>query len=159
MKGFAGTSYDEVPYMAASFSNTHPEVLAVTALLRGLDPPPLATARVLELGCARGVNLVPMAWSMPGAEFVGVDLSRRQIEEARALAAAAGASNVIFHAMDLRDLDESFGSFDYIVGHGLYSGSRPTSRRPILEVCVEAALAERHRLPQLQHLSGLAHRA
>ena len=116
MKGFAGTTYDEVPYMAASFANTHPEVLAVTALMRGLDPPPLAGARVLELGCARGANLVPMAWSMPGAEFVGVDLSRKQIEEAQALAAATGTSNVTFHAMDLRDLDESFGEFDYIVG-------------------------------------------
>ena len=135
MKGFAGTSYDEVPYMAASFSNTHPEVLAVTTLLRGLDPPPLANARVLELGCARGANLVPMAWSMPGAEFVGVDLSRRQIEEARELASGAGATNVVFHAMDLRDLDESFGPFDYIVGHGLYSWVPPDVQDAILEVC------------------------
>ncbi|MFN7988591.1 MAG: class I SAM-dependent methyltransferase [Thermoanaerobaculia bacterium] len=135
MKGFAGTSYDEVPYMAASFSNTHPEILAVTALLRGLDPPPLAGARVLELGCARGANLVPMATSLPGAEFVGVDLSARQIEEARETAAAVGAPNVTFHAMDLRDLDESFGSFDYVVGHGLYSWVPPEVQEAILEVC------------------------
>lgn len=135
MKGFAGTSYDDVPYMAASFSNTHPEVLAVTTLLRGLDPPPLANARVLELGCARGANLVPMAWSMPGAEFVGVDLSGRQIDEARKLASGAGATNVVFHAMDLRDLDERFGQFDYIVGHGLYSWVPPEVQDAVLEVC------------------------
>ncbi len=135
MKGFAGTSYDDVPYLAASFSNTHPEVLAVTTLLRGLDPPPLATARVLELGCARGMNLVPMAWSMPSAEFVGVDLSRRQIEEARELASAVGATNVVFHAMDLRNLDESFGQFDYIVAHGLYSWVSPDVQDAVLEVC------------------------
>ena len=135
MKGFAGTSYDEVPYMAASFSNTHPEILAVTALQRGLDPPPLARARVLELGCARGANLVPMAWSMPGAELVGVDLSHRQIDEARAMAKAVGVSNVAFHAMDLRDLDESFGTFDYVVAHGLYSWVPPDVQEAVLEVC------------------------
>ena len=134
MKGFAGTTYDEVPYLAAAFANTHPEILAVTALLRGLDPPPLAGARVLELGCARGANLVPMAWSMPGAEFVGVDLSQRQIEEARAMAAATGTHNATFHAMDLRDLDESFGSFDYIIGHGLYSWVPPDVQEAVLEV-------------------------
>jgi len=135
LKGFAGTSYDEVPYLAASFSNTHPEILAVTALMRGLEHPPLAGARVLELGCARGANLVPMAWSMPDAEFVGVDLSGRQVEEAREMAKAVGASNVTFHAMDLRGLDESFGSFDYIVGHGLYSWVPPDVQEALLEVC------------------------
>lgn len=135
MKGFAGTTYDEVPYMAASFSNTHPEVLAVTALLRGLDPPPLDGARVLELGCARGANLVPMASSLPKASFVGVDLSHRQIDEARATARAVGAENVAFHAMDLRGLDDSFGSFDYVVAHGLYSWVPPDVQEAILEVC------------------------
>lgn len=135
MKGFAGTTYDEVPYMAASFSNTHPEVLAVTALLRGIDPPPLDGARVLELGCARGANLVPMASSLPNASFVGVDLSHRQIDEARETARAVGAANVTFHAMDLRDLDDSFGSFDYVVAHGLYSWVPPDVQEAILEVC------------------------
>jgi SAM-dependent methyltransferase len=135
MKGFAGTSYDEVPYMAASFSNTHPEVLAVTALLRGIEPAPLDGARVLELGCARGANLVPMAASLPGATFVGVDLSHRQIAAARETARAVGASNVTFHAMDLRDLDGAFGAFDYVVAHGLYSWVPTEVQEAILEVC------------------------
>lgn len=134
MKGFAGTTYDEVPYMAAAFSNTQPEILAVTALMRGLEPPPLDGARVLELGCARGANLVPMAWSMPRAEFVGVDLSRRQVDEAREMAREVGVTNVTFHAMDLRDLDESYGEFDYVVGHGLYSWVPPDVQEAVLEV-------------------------
>lgn len=137
MKSFVGTSYDEVPYMAASFSNTHPEILAVTALLRGLDPAPLSGSRVLELGCARGANLVPMAVSMPGSEFVGVDLSPRQIEEARNMAAAIGVPNVAFHAMDLREIDESFGQFDYIVAHGLYSWVPPEVQEATLEICAK----------------------
>lgn len=131
----SGSEYDEVPYLAPSFANTYPDALAVAALLRGLDAPPLAGARVLELGCARGANLVPMAWSMPDAEFVGVDLSHRQIESARERAAAAGTTNVTFHAMDLRDLDDSFGAFDYVVAHGLFSWVPPDVQEALLEVC------------------------
>ncbi len=137
MKGSAGTTYDEVPYMAASFASTHPKILAATARMRGLDPPPLAGARVLELGCGRGANLVPMAGTMPDAEFVGIDSSQRQIQEAKATAASAGAANATFHAMDLRDLDESFGRFDYIVGHGLFSWVPPDVQEAILEVCAQ----------------------
>ena len=137
MRGFAGTTYDEVPYLAASFAHTHPEVLAATALRCGLEPPPLAGARVLELGCGRGANLVPMAWTMPGAAFVGIDLSQKQIQEAKATAAEAGTANATFHAMDLRDLDESFGRFDYIIGHGLYSWVPPDVQEALLEVCAQ----------------------
>ncbi len=131
----AGSEYDEVPYLAPSFANTYPDALAVAALLRGLDAPLLSGARVLELGCARGANLVPMAWSMPDAEFVGIDLSRRQIEAARERAAAAGTSNVTFHAMDLRDVDDSFGAFDYVVAHGLFSWVPPDVQEALLEAC------------------------
>ncbi|MHB8799405.1 MAG: methyltransferase regulatory domain-containing protein [Thermoanaerobaculia bacterium] len=131
----AGSEYDEVPYLAPSFANTYPDALAVAALLRGLDAPPFAGARILELGCARGANLVPMAWSMPGAEFVGVDLSRRQIEAARERAAAAATPNLTFHAMDLRDVDESFGAFDYVIAHGLFSWVPGDVQEALLEVC------------------------
>lgn len=137
MKGFAGTTYDEVPYMATSFAYTHPEILAATAHMWGLEPPPLDGARVLELGCGRGANLVPMARTMPDAAFVGIDLSQRQIQEATATSAAAGTANATFHTMDLRDVDESFGRFDYIIGHGLYSWVPPDVQEEILEVCAQ----------------------
>lgn len=131
----AGTEYDEVPYLAPSFANTYPDALGVAAILRGLDAPPLRGARVLELGCGRGANLVPMAWSMPDAELVGVDLSRRQIETALERAAAAGTSNVAFHAMDLRDVDDSFGAFDFVIAHGLFSWVPRDVQEALLEVC------------------------
>ncbi len=43
---------------------------------------PIARCRVLELGCAGGGNLIPMASHLPQSEFVGVDLSVRQVEQA-----------------------------------------------------------------------------
>jgi cyclopropane fatty-acyl-phospholipid synthase-like methyltransferase len=36
---------------------------------------------VLELGCAAGGNLMPMAASSPDSQFVGIDLSNVQITE------------------------------------------------------------------------------
>src|SRR5689334_4266157 len=68
-------AYDEFPYDSHAFPLTHPERHATIATLFGMQPAPAATARVLELGCAAGGNLIPMALSMPGATFTGYDLS------------------------------------------------------------------------------------
>ena len=54
-------SYDEMPYIGKAFSQTHPDRLATLARMFGLEPPDVETCRVLELGCASGDNLVPMA--------------------------------------------------------------------------------------------------
>ncbi len=135
MKELMPTAYDEVPYLTGSFSFAHPERLAGPAILRGLDPPPVETARVLELGCARGANLIPMAELLPRATFVGVDLSARQIEEGQGIAKELGIGNVELLARDVTTLDDSFGTFDYVIVHGLYSWVPPFVQQKILEVC------------------------
>ncbi len=61
------TSYDAVPYQSQAFYESHPSVMAMLARMHGLRPPSLATAKVLELGCASGGNLIPMALGLPGA--------------------------------------------------------------------------------------------
>jgi hypothetical protein len=55
------TSYDDVPYPVLCFVQTHPDRLATCARLLGMDPAPVEHCRVLELGCASGGNLLPMA--------------------------------------------------------------------------------------------------
>src|SRR5262245_33751289 len=75
------TSYDEVPYESHPYTQTHPGRLTAVATLFGLAPPPVENARVLELGCAAGGNLIPMATSFPKANFVGIDLSSRQVAD------------------------------------------------------------------------------
>lgn len=57
--------YDEVPYTSHPFPQTHPERLATIGTLFGMRPPPVETARVLELGCASGGNLIPLAVAFP----------------------------------------------------------------------------------------------
>ena len=81
MSTTAATSYDDFPYPVYVFPQTHPDRLAAIAALLGLSPPPVERCRVLELGCASGSNLIPMAEALPQADFVGIDLSQRQIAE------------------------------------------------------------------------------
>src|SRR5690349_17016000 len=73
------STYDAVPYSVGAFPQTHPDRLATIATLFGMRPALPQGCRVLELGCASGGNLIPMAWAMPESTFVGVDLSARQI--------------------------------------------------------------------------------
>jgi SAM-dependent methyltransferase len=103
--------------------------------LCGLDPPPVETCRVLELGCGSGYNLLAMAQSLPDARFVGVDLSPRQIESGRAMAAAVGADRVELRAQSISDLEDALGQFDYIIAHGVFSWVPAEVREAILAAC------------------------
>ncbi len=128
-------AYDEMPYVRTAFAQTHPDRLATLATLCGMAPPPVATCRVLELGCASGDNLIPMALGLPQARFVGIDLSRRQIDDGRQLAARLGLANVELVHGDVATVDEGYGPFDYVVCHGLYSWVPAPVRERILAIC------------------------
>jgi len=131
----SATSYDEVPYESFPLRQTHPDRLAALSVLLGLEAPQIAGSRVLELGCASGGNLLPIAVAYPKAQFVGVDLSSVQIAQGQAVVDACGMSNVRLLAMSVGDIDESFGKFDYIIAHGLYSRVPSAMQHAILEVC------------------------
>ncbi len=123
--------YDRLPYTDHAYAESHPDRLATVARLAGWVPPALGRARVLELGCGRGGNLLPMASSLPGATLVGVDRSERQIDEARALAAAAGVRNVRFERADVTSFVPT-EDYDFVVCHGLASWISPATRRALL---------------------------
>lgn len=128
-------SYDAFPYHADAIGATHPDVLATAARLRGLVPPDVEGARVLEIGCSTGGNLLAIATSLPDASFVGIDLSPRHIETAKELARKLNISRVRFETMSVIDVDESFGVFDYILAHGVYSWVPPDVQRALLRAC------------------------
>src|SRR4051812_3689077 len=112
--------HDQVLYPAGTFEQTHPSRLATLATLFGMRPAPVERCRVLELGCGRGGNLVPMAEALPDATFVGVDLAPRPIAEAQEWAERLGLGNLSFRCCDILELDPEPGSYDYIVAHGVY---------------------------------------
>ena len=73
------TPYDTIPYPGSAHAESHPDHLGALGSLLGLEPCPPSSARVLEIGCAMGHNLLPMADQLPGASFVGIDLGAVQI--------------------------------------------------------------------------------
>jgi methyltransferase-like protein/cyclopropane fatty-acyl-phospholipid synthase-like methyltransferase len=135
MPADAVTSYDEVPYSSTPFYYTQPDCLATMATLHGMTPAAADHCRVLELGCGRGGNLIPLAVSLPESRFVGIDLSRRQVAEGRSVVEKLGLSNIELRPMNILDIDEGFGSFDYIICHGVYSWVPDEVRDQILVVC------------------------
>ncbi len=114
-------SYDDLPYGSRVIRETHPDHLAAVAILFSRTPPPVDGARVLELGCAEGGNILPMAGGLPGARFVGVDYSERQVALAEERRRALGLTNVELLRMDVAQAGEGLGSFDYVLAHGLFS--------------------------------------
>lgn len=129
------TSYDEIPYISQAYPQTHPDRLATLACLFGLTPVPITRCRVLELGCAGGGNLIPMAFHLPDSEFVGVDLSSRQIQQASEAISDIGLHNIRVENLSITDIDSSFGAFDYIICHGVYSWVSEEVQKKILSVC------------------------
>ncbi|MBI1879375.1 MAG: class I SAM-dependent methyltransferase [Chloroflexi bacterium] len=113
------TIYDQIPYPSLSFSWSHPSHLATLAVLVGMQPAPVERCRVLELGCAGGGNLIPMAYSLPDSEFIGIDLSARQIAEGQEMVAALGLRNVSLKQTNILGIASDFGRFDYIIAHGI----------------------------------------
>jgi SAM-dependent methyltransferase len=111
-------AYELVPYPGLAFPQTHPDRLALLAILHGLDPAPPDTARVLEVGCADGLNLVAMAAHSPAITAVGFDMVDPAL--GREAADALGLTNVRLEQADLR-AGRDWGEFDYVVAHGVYA--------------------------------------
>ena len=113
--------YDLLPYQSKAFPQSQPSRLGAVARLFGLEAAPLENARVLELGCASGGNIIPLAVRYPGASFVGVDLARTQVAAGRSRIAKLGLSNIEIRCQSFTEIGEDLGSFDYIICHGVYS--------------------------------------
>lgn len=128
-------SYDQIPYPNLSHAQSHPDHLATLATLLDLEVTPVEHCRVLELGCAGGGNLIPMAYGLPKSEFVGIDVSQRQITDGQNAAAALGLRNVTFEHRDILDVTPDLGEFDYIIAHGIYSWVSPEVQDKILLIC------------------------
>ncbi len=129
------TSYDELPYTCNAMPYAQPDRLATVATLFGMTPPPVQNCRVLELGCCDGSNIIATAHSLPKAECWGVDLSAQHIVNGRALIKTLGLQNITLKQMNILEIDESFGIFDYIIAHGIYSWVSSAEQEKILSIC------------------------
>ncbi|MCC6197672.1 MAG: class I SAM-dependent methyltransferase [Burkholderiales bacterium] len=128
-------AYDVLPYVSQAFAQSHPDRLATVATLFGMRPASITNARVLELGCASGGNLIPIATQLPGSRFVGIDLSARQIADGTAVISGLGLANIELRQMDIAAVDASLGKFDYIIAHGVFSWVPPAVQDKLLDIC------------------------
>jgi methyltransferase-like protein/2-polyprenyl-3-methyl-5-hydroxy-6-metoxy-1,4-benzoquinol methylase len=129
------TSYDELPYPSFPYPQTHPDHLAAVATLLGLSPARADRCRVLELGCAGGGNLIPLASTYPDSTFLGIDLSGEQVRQGEELREALALRNIELRTMSILDVDDSFGVFDFIICHGVYSWVPEPVQDKILAIC------------------------
>ena len=129
--------YDEIPYPAAAYQQSGLVRLETIAKLFGMEPRDIRHSRVLELACADGSNLIPMACAFSESAFVGVDLSAREVRAGQELIAALGLANIELRHCDIRQVDHSLGAFDYVIAHGIYSWVPAEVQEKILTICRE----------------------
>jgi SAM-dependent methyltransferase len=125
---------EEILYGDLAFFHTHPRHLAAVAALCGLPLPQVENCRVLEMGCGTGFNLLAMSQSLPNAQFVGVDLSEKQIQHGQQIARDIGNTRVDLRTANLTELDSTIGEFDFIIAHGLFSWVPPQVQNSILDI-------------------------
>lgn len=127
------THYDAVDYGGNAHGITAPNRVGGVARLLGMTSCAPSTARVLELACGNGANLIPLASRWPGASFLGIDLAETAILSAQKHSMELGLSNIAFRAADIALLRPGdLGAFDYVIVHGLYSWVPEPVRRATL---------------------------
>ncbi|MGB3714359.1 MAG: class I SAM-dependent methyltransferase [Candidatus Promineifilaceae bacterium] len=134
--------YDEIPYPDMTHSHTHTERMETLATMLGMKPAPVDNCRVLEIGCATGANLLPMAYAYPKSHFVGLDYASVQIEQGKANVSDLDLDNLELRHADIMDMPQELGHFDYIIAHGFYSWVPVPVRDQLLQIC------KRHLAPQ-----------
>src|ERR1041385_7363130 len=121
MANSSTNTYDLLPYPQFIHPATYPDRLAAVAVTHGLKPAPVAACRVLELGCAAGANIIPMAEGLPASTFVGIDSSARQIENGKQWISELGLANIRLLNANIMEISADLGTFDYIICPGVYS--------------------------------------
>ncbi len=114
-------SYEKLPYKSQAYTQSHPNRLATLGHIFQISPAPITQCRVLELGCASGGNIIPLAWYLPQSEFVGIDISKGQASACKKAVSDLGLSNITVHNQNIADVTDALGTFDYIICHGVFS--------------------------------------
>ena len=128
-------TYDETPYHSYPYPQSQPDHLRAMGMIFGMNPPELKKARVLELGCAEGGNIIPHAVNYPNSEFIGVDLSKVQIEAGQKHLKSLGLKNIQLKHVSITDVNEKeYGKFDYIICHGVMSWVPKEVREKIFDI-------------------------
>lgn len=128
------SDYDILPYRSVAYPQSQPSHTSAVAQMFGLEPAAVESARVLELGCASGGNIVPLAARFPKAMFHGIDLSARQIADGKRRVEALELDNVKLEQGDIGTFNCDANTFDYVITHGVYSWVPPEVQDAIFRI-------------------------
>jgi len=103
------------PFPNVERRNVMQERLEVPALISALRLP--RRARILEVGCGRGVGLVPLARIATPSHLVGLDVDRELLEEARERLRRRAVAADLVHG-DVRALPFPDATFDVVLDFG-----------------------------------------
>ena len=103
------------PFPNIERRNRLQERVEVPALIRSLRLPP--TARILEVGCGRGVALAPIARLCRPRRLVGLDVDTALLAQARRRLDERGIDAELVHG-DVRALPVPAAPFDVVVAFG-----------------------------------------
>jgi SAM-dependent methyltransferase len=113
-----------------------PPMLALAALSGGVQGHGGAGEALAycDLGCGQGYTANLIAAANPAAQVLGVDFNPSHIANARALANAAGLSNVDFREASFEDIaaDPATPQFDIMAMHGVFSWISAPNRRALV---------------------------
>src|SRR3990172_8128983 len=129
------SSYDSVPYASFPYPYSSHERMYTIGKLFGLQPANYKKARVLELGCASGGNILQLASLCQDSEFVGIDASKVQIDMATSHVRNLSLKNMEFRCQSIMDITDDLGKFDYIITHGILSWVPQDVQDKIFAVC------------------------
>ncbi len=92
--------------------------------------PDFKPKRILDIGCALGGTLLPLAQALPDTDFVAIDIAAPMLRYGHARAKSLGVENVTFQQISGEDLSQfEEGSFDMVMTsiflHELSSKSLP----------------------------------
>ena len=72
--------------------------------------------RILDIGCALGNSLLPIAQAFPEADIVAIDISAPMLRYGHARATSLGVKNITFMQMSGEDLSAfGDGEFDFVM--------------------------------------------
>src|SRR5690349_7641325 len=97
--------YDAIPYRHGAIAESHPARIGAIARMLGIPSAPPDRCRVLEVGCAEGMNLLPIAERFPNSEFTGFDISPAQIAMGETARSACGIKNARLACGDVRSFE------------------------------------------------------
>jgi SAM-dependent methyltransferase/methyltransferase-like protein len=132
--------FEDLPYPSMPFSYSQPSRLEAIAALFGFRARAASEARVLELGCASGGNIIPLAMRLPRASFLGLDISQKHIDIGRRRLLKLGTGNVELRQADVTDFSPQ-EKFDYVICHGVFSWVPTPTQDAIFRICRDSLSA------------------